>query len=258
MRHGLSVRSQVVPRRRSSLDEAAFLFAREQLEGSTAMTTELRPPVALDLAEKNFRPSAVEADLYAWWEERLLHARRGSTKKPFVMILPLPHHRRPAPRVTRSGSGGYKTSCPATTACVEPTLYMPGRTAGSSRRSSLKELAKEWITRQQLSREKFLGEMWKWMDHYRPRIEKSSDARMFARLVAPELHDGALQAASGARALHSLHKKVIYTAATGSSTGVSRTRRRTPISRSTTSPGRTRFITCAIPGRSPCRPGHPT
>ncbi|HEV8229424.1 MAG TPA: valine--tRNA ligase, partial [Candidatus Limnocylindria bacterium] len=34
------------------------------------------------------------------------------------------------------------------------------------------ELAKKEIGRQDLGRERFLAEMWKWMDHYRPRIEK--------------------------------------------------------------------------------------
>ena len=56
----------------------------------------------------------------------------------------------------------------------EPTLYMPGTDhAGIIAQVVVEnELAKEGITRQQLGREKFLAEMWRWMDHYRPRIDR--------------------------------------------------------------------------------------
>jgi len=56
----------------------------------------------------------------------------------------------------------------------EPTLYMPGTDhAGIIAQKVVEdELAKNEIGRNDLGREKFLAEMWKWMDHYRPRIEK--------------------------------------------------------------------------------------
>jgi valyl-tRNA synthetase len=56
----------------------------------------------------------------------------------------------------------------------EPTLWMPGTDhAGIIAQVVVEnELAKEGISRHQLGREEFLQEMWKWMDHYRPRIDK--------------------------------------------------------------------------------------
>src|SRR2546430_5395996 len=50
------------------------------------------PASALDLAEKNFRPAAVEDDLYRWWEESGFFTPDEKIRnKPFVMMLPLPN-----------------------------------------------------------------------------------------------------------------------------------------------------------------------
>src|SRR2546430_7576744 len=50
------------------------------------------PASALDLAEKNFRPAAVEDDLYRWWEESGFFSPDEKIRnKPFVMMLPLPN-----------------------------------------------------------------------------------------------------------------------------------------------------------------------
>src|SRR5437899_1333369 len=139
-------------------------------------THEGPPQSALDLAEKNFRPAAVEADLYEWWERSgFFTPDEKNAKKPFVMMLPLPNitgdlHLGPA-----LGFGGYEDLMARYHRMRgEPTLYMPGTDhAGIIAQVVVEnELAKEGITRQQLGREKFLEEMWKWMDHYRPRIEK--------------------------------------------------------------------------------------
>src|SRR5439155_1070405 len=54
-------------------------------------THEGPPQSALDLAEKNFRPAAVEADLYEWWERSGFFTPDENAKKPFVMMLPLPN-----------------------------------------------------------------------------------------------------------------------------------------------------------------------
>jgi valyl-tRNA synthetase len=140
-------------------------------------TTIERPPQsALDLAEKNFRPAAVEADLYRWWEESgFFTPDEGNPKKPFVMMLPLPNITGDLHLGHALGFGGYEDLMARYHRMRgEPTLWMPGTDhAGIIAQVVVEnELAKEGITRQQLGREKFLEEMWKWMDHYRPRIEK--------------------------------------------------------------------------------------
>jgi valyl-tRNA synthetase len=134
------------------------------------------PASALELAEKNFRPAAVEADLYRWWEEAgLFTPDEKNPQKPFVMMLPLPNITGDLHLGHALGFGGYEDLMARYHRMLgEPTLYMPGTDhAGIIAQVVVEnELAKEGITRQQLGREKFLEEMWKWMDHYRPRIEK--------------------------------------------------------------------------------------
>jgi valyl-tRNA synthetase len=141
-----------------------------------AMPIEAPPQSALDLAEKNFRPAAVEADLYGWWERSgFFTPDEGSKKKPFVMMLPLPNITGDLHLGHALGFGGYEDLMARYHRMRgEPTLYMPGTDhAGIIAQVVVEqELAKEGITRQQLGREKFLEEMWKWMNHYRPRIEK--------------------------------------------------------------------------------------
>jgi valyl-tRNA synthetase len=141
-----------------------------------AMTIERPPQSALDLAEKNFRPAAVEADLYAWWERNgFFTPDEASNKKPFVMMLPLPNITGDLHLGHALGFGGYEDLMARYHRMLgEPTLYMPGTDhAGIIAQVVVEnELAKEGITRQQLGREKFLEEMWRWMDLYRPRIEK--------------------------------------------------------------------------------------
>src|SRR5437870_3740109 len=134
------------------------------------------PASALDLAEKNFRPATVEADLYRWWEESgFFTPGEKSREKPFVMMLPLPNITGDLHLGHALGFGGYEDLMARYHRMQgEPTLWMPGTDhAGIIAQVVVEnELAKEGITRQQLGREKFLEEMWKWMDHYRPRIEK--------------------------------------------------------------------------------------
>src|SRR3989475_10385711 len=89
---------------------------------------------------------------------------------------------RPLPNVTGDlhlgdalGCGGYEDLMARYHRMKgEPTLYMPGTDhAGIIAQVVVEQhLAREGITRQQLGREKFLAEMWRWMDLYRPRIDK--------------------------------------------------------------------------------------
>jgi valyl-tRNA synthetase len=140
------------------------------------MTIERPPQSAFDFAEKNFRPAAVEADLYAWWERSgFFTPDEKNPKKPFVMMLPLPNITGDLHLGHALGFGGYEDLMARYHRMRgEPTLWMPGTDhAGIIAQVVVEnELAKEGITRQQLGREKFLEEMWKWMDHYRPRIER--------------------------------------------------------------------------------------
>src|SRR5213595_1874236 len=139
-------------------------------------THEGPPQSALDLAEKNFRPAAVEADLYQWWERSgFFTPDQKNATQPFVMMLPLPNITGDLHLGHALGFGGYEDLMARYHRMLgEPTLYMPGTDhAGIIAQVVVEnELAKEGITRQQLGREKCLEEMWKWMDHYRPRIEK--------------------------------------------------------------------------------------
>jgi valyl-tRNA synthetase len=155
------------------LDEAAFLFG-EEVE-AMATTIPAPPASALEHAEKSFRPAAVEADLYRWWEERgFFTPDEKNPQKPFVMMLPLPNITGDLHLGHALGFGGYEDLMARYHRMRgEPTLWMPGTDhAGIIAQVVVEnELAKEGITRQQLGREKFLEEMWKWMDRYRPRIE---------------------------------------------------------------------------------------
>jgi valyl-tRNA synthetase len=139
-------------------------------------TPESPPRSALTFAEKHFRASAVEADLYDWWERSgFFTPDEKSPNPPFVMMLPLPNVTGDLHLGHALGFGGYEDLMARYHRMRgEPTLYMPGTDhAGIIAQIVVEqELAKEGITRQALGREKFVAEMWKWMDLYRPRIDK--------------------------------------------------------------------------------------
>ncbi|HEV8670373.1 MAG TPA: valine--tRNA ligase [Candidatus Limnocylindria bacterium] len=143
-----------------------------------AMTKEkLDPPQSVvSFSEKNYRPSAVEQDLYKWWEDNgFFTPDEGNPGKPFVLMLPLPNVTGDLHLGHALGFGGYEDLMARWHRMLgEPTLYMPGTDhAGIIAQKVVEdELAKNEIGRNDLGREKFLAEMWKWMDHYRPRIEK--------------------------------------------------------------------------------------
>ena len=132
------------------------------------------PSVALEFAEKNFRPTAVERELYAWWEASgFFTPREGGDRPPFVMMLPLPNVTGDLHLGHALGFGGYEDLMARWHRMRgEPTLWLPGSDhAGIIAQLVVeKELAKKGASRQGLSREDFLAEMWKWMAHYQPRI----------------------------------------------------------------------------------------
>jgi len=137
------------------------------------------PRSALGHAGKNWDASVVERDLYEWWERSGFFTppeKDPPGVRPFVMMLPLPNITGDLHLGHALAFGGYEDLMARWHRMRgEPTLYMPGTDhAGIIAQIVVeKELAKEGLTKQRgLTREEFLAEMWKWMDHYRPRIER--------------------------------------------------------------------------------------
>ncbi len=130
------------------------------------------PESALRLAEKNFQPAVVEKDLYDWWERSGFFQPADAPKPPFTIILP-------PPNVTGDLHVGHGYTFTNEDILVrwrrmlgDPTLFLPGSdSAGIGAHVEVeKELAKRGATPQQLGRERFLQEMWAWMEKYKPRM----------------------------------------------------------------------------------------
>ena len=126
------------------------------------------PRSALDLAEKNFQPAAVESDLYGWWEENgFFTPDEGRPAKPFVMMLPLPNITGDLHLGHALGFGGYEDLMARYHRMNgEPTLWMPGTDhAGIIAQVVVeKELAKEGKTRHDIGREAFVELTWEWLE----------------------------------------------------------------------------------------------
>ncbi|HET7699664.1 MAG TPA: valine--tRNA ligase [Candidatus Limnocylindria bacterium] len=133
------------------------------------------PDAVLTFSEKNFRPSVVEGELYDWWERSGFFAPPATPapgEKTFVMMLPLPNVTGDLHMGHALGFGGYEDLMARWHRMQgDATLYLPGTDhAGIIAQIVVeKELAKE-TDKKGLTREQFLGEMWKWMRHYQPRI----------------------------------------------------------------------------------------
>jgi valyl-tRNA synthetase len=150
------------------------------------MTTRTTAPEAvLQYRGKNFDASAVETFLYDWWEASgfFTPGPEQPGEKPFVMMLPLPNVTGDLHLGHALGFGGYEDLMARWHRMRgEPTLWLPGSDhAGIIAQIVVeKELAKEGAGRKNktesptlgLTREEFLAEMWRWMDHYKPRIYK--------------------------------------------------------------------------------------
>ena len=150
------------------------------------MTTEPAPNAVTAYRGKNFEPSAVETFLYDWWERSGFFTppplRPG--ERPFVMMLPLPNVTGDLHLGHALGFGGYEDLMARWHRMRgEPTLWLPGSDhAGIIAQIVVeKELAKEQGSRRGadpdpaqkragLGRAEFLAEMWRWMEHYQPRI----------------------------------------------------------------------------------------
>ena len=142
------------------------------------------PQSVLQYRGKNFDASAVETFLYDWWESSgfFTPGPERPGEQPFVMMLPLPNVTGDLHLGHALGFGGYEDLMARWHRMRgEPTLWLPGSDhAGIIAQIVVeKELAKEYGKKAKdtsptlgLSREEFLAEMWRWMDHYKPRIYK--------------------------------------------------------------------------------------
>src|SRR5256885_6331294 len=142
------------------------------------------PQAVLQYRGKNFDASAVETFLYDWWESSgfFVPGPERPGEKPFVMMLPLPNVTGDLHLGHALGFGGYEDLMARWHRMRgEPTLWLPGSDhAGIIAQIVVeRELAKEYGSRRTdpsptlgLSREEFLAEMWRWMEHYKPRIYK--------------------------------------------------------------------------------------
>jgi len=148
------------------------------------MATEKAPQAVLQYRGKNFDASAVETFLYDWWESSgfFTPPTQKAGETPFVMMLPLPNVTGDLHLGHALGFGGYEDLMARWHRMRgEPTLWLPGSDhAGIIAQIVVeKELAKEYGNRRKdssptlgLTREEFLAEMWRWMEHYKPRIYK--------------------------------------------------------------------------------------
>ena len=177
---------------RSSWDERLISFWKAAVVIAEKLPA---PASALSHREKNFRPSVVEKDLYDWWERSGLfrppeedeppHGTSGPAGTPgtgrrFVMMLPLPNVSGDLHIGHALGFGGYEDLMARWHRMRgEATLWMPGTDhAGIIAQLVVeRELAKKGAYRQGMTREQFLGEMWTWMDLYRPRIDQQPRPR---------------------------------------------------------------------------------
>src|SRR5712692_5685047 len=155
------------------------------LRGGVDMATQTKAPQAvLQYRGKNFDASAVETFLYDWWESSGFFTPPAAQPgdKPFVMMLPLPNVTGDLHLGHALGFGGYEDLMARWHRMRgEPTLWLPGSDhAGIIAQIVVEqELAKEYGNRRKddsptlgLTREEFLAEMWRWMEHFKPRIYK--------------------------------------------------------------------------------------
>ncbi|MEP7004170.1 MAG: class I tRNA ligase family protein, partial [Chloroflexota bacterium] len=145
------------------------------------------PQAVTQYRGKNFDARAIETFLYDWWETSgfFTPPEQRPGEKPFVMMLPLPNVTGDLHLGHALSFGGYEDLMARWHRMRgEPTLWLPGSDhAGIIAQIVVeKELAKEFGTKKKgpdapaaqegLTREQFLAEMWRWMQHYRPRIYK--------------------------------------------------------------------------------------
>src|SRR5258708_1716417 len=162
-------------------DDGDFVCREEKTMAETKV-----PQSVLQYRGKNFDASAGERFLYDGWEASGFCTRPPEQpgETPFVMMLPPPNVTGDLHLGHALGFGGYEDLMARWHRMRgEPTLWLPGTDhAGIIAQIVVeKELAREYGNKrtdgenartQGLDREQFLAEMWRWMEHYKPRIYK--------------------------------------------------------------------------------------
>ena len=145
------------------------------------------PQAVTQYRGKNFDARAIETFLYDWWESSGFFTPPAPSpgEQPFVMMLPLPNVTGDLHLGHALSFGGYEDLMARWHRMRgEATLWLPGSDhAGIIAQIVVeKELAKEFgnkkkgpdapVAQEGLGRDQLLGEMWRWMEHYKPRIYK--------------------------------------------------------------------------------------
>lgn len=120
-----------------------------------------------------YSPQEVESNIYKWWEDAgYFKSQDQSTKPPFSIILP-------PPNVTGFLHLGHALDHTIQDLLIRwkrmsgfNTMWLPGTDhAGIATQTVVeKELKKKNVTRHDLGREKFVGEIWNWKNEYGDRI----------------------------------------------------------------------------------------
>lgn len=124
---------------------------------------------------KTYNPHDVEERVYALWEDGgLFHAKANPEKKPYTIVIP-------PPNITGILHMGHALNNTIQDILIRfkrmqgfESEWMPGTDhAGIATQNVVeKKLYKEGIKRQDLGREKFVAEVWKWREEYGSTIIK--------------------------------------------------------------------------------------
>ena len=125
--------------------------------------------------EKNYNPSEIEDKLYdKWLTKKYFHAEPNPDKKPFTIVMP-------PPNITGQLHMGHALDNTMQDILIRykrmqgyEALWQPGtdHAAIATEVKVIDKLKKEGINKNDLGREGFLKEAWKWKDEYGTRIIK--------------------------------------------------------------------------------------
>ncbi len=120
-----------------------------------------------DSLDKGYDPSGIEEKWYSYWVENgFFKAREKSDQKAYAIVIPPPN----VTGVLHMGHALNNTvqdiMCRHRRLCGDNVLWMPGTDhAGIATQNVVeKNLAQKGVTRDQLKREEFIEEVWKWKE----------------------------------------------------------------------------------------------
>ena len=121
-----------------------------------------------DALDKGYDPSGIEEKWYKYWVENgFFKASEKSDQKAYAIVIPPPN----VTGVLHMGHALNNTiqdiMCRHRRLCGDNVLWMPGTDhAGIATQNVVeKNLAQKGVTRDQLKREEFIKEVWKWKEH---------------------------------------------------------------------------------------------